>query len=103
MVNIVIYLKKEINAIELVKHLLEEKLIASATIDENNVSYKLEDNNFSTVTKNVITAQSKALLFSEIAKAVETKIGFETPIYSIPIISSNTVFKSNIKSNTITI
>ena len=39
MVNVLIYLKKEDSAKELVKYLLEEKLIASATIDENNISF----------------------------------------------------------------
>jgi uncharacterized protein involved in tolerance to divalent cations len=66
MVNIIIYLKKEHSAKELVKSLLEEKLIASATIDENNISYKLENSIFSEEVISVITAQSKSLLFSDI-------------------------------------
>ncbi len=75
MVNVLIYLKKEDSAKELVKYLLEEKLIASATIDENNISYKLENSLFSEEVFSVITAQSKSLLFSEIVRTVEAKIG----------------------------
>ena len=44
MVNIVIYLKQEFDAMELVKSLLTEKLVASASIDINNASYKMENN-----------------------------------------------------------
>ncbi len=101
MVNVLIYLKKEDSAKELVKYLLEEKLIASATIDENNISYKLENNVFSEEVFSVITAQSKSLLFSEIVKAVEAKIGKDVPINSTPIVGSNQIFDDNIRSKTI--
>jgi hypothetical protein len=46
MVNVIIYLKKEHNPKELVKFLLTEKLIAPASIDENNISYELGDIGF---------------------------------------------------------
>jgi len=49
----------------------------------------------------VITAQSKALLFNHIVKAVEEKIGEETPINSTPIIGSNKIFDDIIKAKTI--
>lgn len=100
MVNVVIYLKKEQNAIELVKYLLTEKLIASASIDENNVSYKLGDNGFQEQVYSVITAQSKAILFLDIVRVVEAKTGIETPINSVPIIGSNKVFDESIRSTT---
>ncbi len=103
MVNIIIYLKKQESAKELVKFLLEEKLIASATIDENNISYKLENNTFSEEMYSVITAQSKSLLFNEIVKAVEAKTGEDTPINSTPIVGSNRIFDDAIRSKTIPI
>jgi uncharacterized protein involved in tolerance to divalent cations len=103
MVNIIIYLEKEHNAKDLVKHLLSEKLIASASIDENNISYELENNNFSEKVFSVITAQSKALLFNDVINAVTKKIGFELPINSIPIVASNKLFDTKIKSKTIPI
>ena len=101
MVNVIIYLKKAHNPKELVKLLLTERLIASASIDENNISYKLGDTGFSEIMYSVITAQSKLLLFNEIVKAVEAKIGEETPINSTPIVGSNKIFDDSIKSKTI--
>jgi len=103
MVNIIIYLEKEHNAKELVEHLLLEKLIASASIDENNISYELENNKLSEKVYSVITAQSKTLLFNDVVNAVTKKIGFELPINSIPIVASNKFFDTKIKSKTIPI
>lgn len=103
MVNIIIYLEKGQDAKNLVKHLLSEKLIASASIDENNISYELENNTFSEKVYSVITAQSKTLLFNDVVNAVTEKIGFELPINSIPIVASNKVFDTKIKSKTIPI
>jgi uncharacterized protein involved in tolerance to divalent cations len=103
MVNVIIYLKKEHNAIEFVKFLLSEKLVASASIDENNVSYKLLDGKLYEDIYTVITAQTKSLLFNEIVKLVEERIGDEIPIISSPIVASNRIFDDNIKSKTIAI
>lgn len=101
MVNVIIYLRKEHNAKEIVEFLLNEKLIASASIDENNISYKFENGQFLEDTYNVITSQSKSLLFSEIVKALETKTGESTPIISTPIVASNRIFDDAIKARTI--
>lgn len=101
MVNVIIYLKKKHKAKEVVKQLLSERLIASASIDENNVSYKLEKNILVETVYSVITAQSKSLLFDEIVKLVESITGEETPINSTPIVGSNRSFDESIKSKTI--
>jgi uncharacterized protein involved in tolerance to divalent cations len=101
MVNVVIYLKKEHNAKDLVKFLLTERLIASASIDENNVSYQIKNEIFSEDVYSVITAQSKSLLFNDIVKAVEEKIGEEIPIYSTPIVGLNRIFDDNVRLRTI--
>lgn len=101
MVSLIIYLKKEHNAKELVKFLLSEKLIVSATIDENNISYILENNTFHEDVYSVITSQSKALLFNEIVNVVELQIGEETPIISTPIVASNKIFNNNMRDKTI--
>jgi hypothetical protein len=103
MVNIIIYLEKRHNTKNIIKLLLEEKLIASGSIDENNVFYKLENGSVSEIVYNVITAQSKSLLFNDIVKLVEGIIGEETPINSIPIIGSNKIFDNTIRSKTIPI
>jgi uncharacterized protein involved in tolerance to divalent cations len=100
MVNIIVYLKKEHNAKELVKYLLNEKLIASASIDENNVSYEIENHLLVESVYSVITAQSKALLINEIVSAIVARIGEEIPINCTPIVASNKVFDTKIKSRT---
>jgi uncharacterized protein involved in tolerance to divalent cations len=103
MVNIIIYLKKDQDAKELVKHLLTEHLIASATIDENNTSYVLKDGELNEVINTVITAQSKSLLLSDIIKSVEKKCGLEVPIVSIPIVGTNRIYDDSIKSKIVSI
>lgn len=103
MVNVIIYLKKEHDAKEVVKFLLEEKLIASASIDENNVSYKLENGELLEDVYSVITSQSKSLLFKEIVKALEAKTGQDTPIISTPIVASNRIFDDTIRDKTMPI
>jgi len=100
MVNVIIYVKKEFQAEELVKFLLSEKLIASASIDENNTSYKMADGNFQKEVFSVITAKSKALLLKNIIKAVEERINVEVLINSIPIVGSNKFFDDLIIENT---
>lgn len=103
MVNVIIYLNQAQNAKDLVKFLLDEKLIASASIDENNISYKLENNELTKDVYSVITSQTKSLLFNEIVKAVEAKTGVNTPINSTPIIASNRIFDDTIRTKTIPI
>jgi|694.fasta_scaffold13278_9 uncharacterized protein involved in tolerance to divalent cations len=103
MVNVIIYLKKQDDAKSLVRFLLEERLIASASIDENNVLYKLDDNFLSEEVYSVITSQSKSLLFPVIVSAVRQRIGAETPIVSTPIVASNEIFDQTIKTKTIPI
>lgn len=101
MVNVIIYLEKKHNAKELVKTLLSQKLIASASIDENNVSFELENDLLSEKIYNVITAHSKSLLFSRIVKATTEIIGEEVQINSVPIVASNELFDTNVRTRTL--
>ncbi len=103
MVNVIIYLKKEFQAEELVKFLLSEKLIASASIDENNASYIIFNGNFQKEVYNVITAKSKSLLLNRIITAVEKRINDEVLITSSPIVGTNKFFHELIIKNTIQI
>jgi uncharacterized protein involved in tolerance to divalent cations len=103
MVNVIIYLKTNYNAKNLVKNLLTDKLIASASIDQNNISYKIVDGEFTAEMYNVITAQTKSLLFNEIVKSVEEIIGEEVPINSTPIVAINKLFDDTIRTKTIPI
>ena len=103
MVNIIIYLKKEHNAEKLIRFLLTEKLIATASIDEDNISYHYEENELRENIHSVITAQSKALLFNKIVETIEIRFSEKIPIYSIPIIGSNNSFNELINNRTIKI
>ncbi len=103
MVNVIIYLKKHHDAKAVVQQLLSDKLIASASIDENNIMYKMENGTFCEDVYNIITAQSKSLLFPEIEKVVQNTIGEETPINSLPIVGSNELFDYAIRTKTIPI
>lgn len=103
MVNVIIYLKKAHEPKRLVESLLIEKLVASASIDYNNVSYKLVKSEIQEEEYNVITVQSKSLLFNEIVEFVEQQIEEEVPIISTPIVGANRIFDSLIRSKTIPI
>lgn len=101
MINVLIYLKQKHDPKELVGKLLTEQLIASASIDQNNVSYKLIDGLISEEVYNVITAQSKSLLLNDIIKRVDEIIDEEVPVNSIPIVGSNRAFDQAVRSKTI--
>lgn len=103
MINVIIYLKKEENAKKLVEFLLQKKLIATASIDVDNIVYNLVDDVVVEENYSVITAISKALLFNSIVNAVENLIGEETQINSIPIVGTNVSFYNTVKSKTIPI
>jgi hypothetical protein len=103
MINVIIYLKKEHNSEKLVELLLSKKLIASASIDMDNVSYKIKDEVVVKEVFNVITAQSKALLFNSIVQLAENVIGESIAISSTPIVGANGFFNETVRSKTIPI
>lgn len=100
MINLIIYLDKKHDATRLVNLLLQEELVANASIDIDNISYRVENNQIVQSTNNVITAQTKALLFSLIEKLIKEKYGDDTSIYSLPITQANYYFDMFIRSNT---
>lgn len=101
MVNIVIYLKENHPAKELVNELLEQGLIANASIDKDNISYKKESEGVVQTVNTVITCQTKSILFPQVELLVRQKYGEEIPIYSLPIIQSNSSFDQMIRNRTI--
>jgi uncharacterized protein involved in tolerance to divalent cations len=103
MINVIIYVRAEQQPKEIVEFLLHEKLIASASIDENNVLYKMIDDQLIEEVYSVITCQSKALLFDEIVHAVEQKLGERVAIHSIPIVGANGYFNDSVKKRTLLI
>jgi uncharacterized protein involved in tolerance to divalent cations len=100
MINVIIYLDKINEAKNLVDMLLTEELIANASIDSDNVSYRIEDNQIVTSVNYVITAQTKSLLFSMIDRFISERYGHHVPIYATPIIQANESFDTLIRSNT---
>ena len=103
MVNIIIYLSKNHPAQELVNELLLEGLIANASIDVDNISYKKEQEGIVQSVNTVITCQTKSMLFPLIEKLIQEKHGEEIQVYSLPIIQSNSTFDKMIRNRTIKI
>ena len=103
MINIVIYLKQEQNPALLVEKLLRKKLIANASIDENNESFTLENDLIVKKTFSVITAKTKSLLFNDITNFIESELGSKILINSVPIVASNKTFDDLIKEKIIKI
>lgn len=103
MVNVIIYLDKNHNPRKLVDLLLQKRLVAKATIDIDNVTYLLKDDEILTTTNTVITAQTKSLLFSQIEKLVVEIYGTSIPIYSVPITQANDQFDKLVRDNTLKI
>ncbi len=101
MVNIIIYLHQNHVAQELINELLLEGLIANASIDKDNISFKKENEGVIQSLNTVITCQTKAMLFPTIEKLIKQKYGEKIPVYSLPIIQSNSSFDQLIRSRTI--
>lgn len=101
MVNLVIYLKKDYDPVGLVERLLSAQLVASASIDQNNESFTLQDGTLSKEVYNVITAQTKSLLFTEITKVIEAEFGPDVPVNATPIVASNRIFDELLRSRTL--
>lgn len=100
MVTVIIYLEESSHAEELVNGLLKSGLAASASIDSDNSYYEINDGTVNKTTHTVITAQTKALLFSKIELFVINMIGTEVPMYSLPITQANQFFDQYIRKRT---
>ena len=100
MINVYIYLESKKNAEILVRKLMEVRLIAHATIDKDNHSFILLNNKITEQSHYVITAQSKAILFTEIVDYVNSHGGENIRIYSLPITQCNEIFSEIIRENT---
>ncbi|MEY3238367.1 MAG: hypothetical protein RI883_2468 [Bacteroidota bacterium] len=101
MINAIIYLRQKHDPKELIKFLLRKKLIASASFDENNISYKLDGEEIIEETFSVITAQSKALLFNDIVDEVESFLEERVSINSTPIVGASGFFNDTVRTSTL--
>lgn len=100
MINVIIYLDKVNNAKDLVEILLKDGLIANASIDNDNISYRIENDTMIKNVNCVITAQTKSLLFSLIENYINERYGFHVQIYSVPITQANNSFDTLIRNST---
>lgn len=100
MVNVLIYLKSEIDPNQVVKRLLEERIIAKATIDLDNISYEFNEGVLVVKNYSIVTIQTRSLLFTDLVQIVELEFSSEIPIYSLPITQSNTWFDKYIRQQT---
>ncbi|MFK8044648.1 MAG: divalent cation tolerance protein CutA [Crocinitomicaceae bacterium] len=100
MINLIIYLNSESEAKTLVNDLLTNRLVASASIDSDNEYYTILEGQVCKTIHTVITAQTKANLFSSIEAFVAEKIGIKPPIFSLPITQTNDNFADDIRSRT---
>lgn len=100
MVNVLIYLNTDYDPYQLVEQLFEKKLIAKATIDLDNKSYQMEENGLVIRHYNVLTLQTRSLLFTKLEQFVEMSFGPNIPIYSLPITQSNSWFDNYVRNQT---
>jgi uncharacterized protein involved in tolerance to divalent cations len=100
MINLVIYLDRLNEAKDLVTLLLKEGLIANASIDHDNVSYRMQDGELQKTVNSVITAQTRSMLFLGITKLIEEHYGEHVPVYSMPITQANASFDQLIRDHT---
>ncbi len=100
MVNIIIYLDKSHQAAELVEELLKNRLAAKVSVDQDNVSYFLENGELITKVRTILTLQTRALLFTAIDNFLLERFGYQIPMCSVPITQVNRTFDKVIRENT---
>jgi uncharacterized protein involved in tolerance to divalent cations len=98
MINMYFYLDKTHSAEHLVEDLLENGLVAHASIDLNNNSMLKVNGKIKKQICSLITAQTKALLFDKISKYLTDKYHNHIKIYSAPIAQCNETFSDLIRS-----
>lgn len=100
MLNVYIYLDDKINAEELVQQILQQKLVANASIDVDNNYYELVDDKVEKKVHVVITAQTKGLLFKPLTDFIERNFGKQVPVFASPLVSANFFFDQFIRNAT---
>lgn len=100
MINIYIYLDNEADSESLVTNLLNQQLIAHASVDRDNNSFRKLNGLVVKETQYLITAQTRALLFTEVVKVVNSFTQGEAKIYSVPITQCTDSFSDFIRQQT---
>lgn len=81
-------------------NLLTLKLVAHASVDRDNNSYTLIDGQVKKETHYLITAQTRALLFTEVVKEVKLRTADDVKVYSVPITQCTESFSEFIRQQT---
>jgi hypothetical protein len=84
---------------EIVHEMLRVGLVANASIDRDNVNYRMDGYNLLVSRHNVITVQTKALLFKEVELFLHARYGHAVSMYALPITQSNEAFDEFIRLN----
>jgi uncharacterized protein involved in tolerance to divalent cations len=100
MINVYIYLDSQKNAKQIVKGLMEDGLLAHASIDKDNHSFINDDGKIQEQINYVVTGQTKALLFNQILSHISSKGLENIKVYSLPITQCNENFGEIIRNNT---
>ncbi|HLP13111.1 MAG TPA: divalent cation tolerance protein CutA [Flavobacteriales bacterium] len=100
MINVHIHLDESLDARAVVLELLQRKLIAHASIDNSNKTLIYDKGELKTDTCNVITAQTRAMLFSKVVEFIDEHYRGHIKVYSTPITQSNNLFAQIIREAT---
>lgn len=100
MINIYVYLDSQEDAKKLVISLMQQNLLAHASIDKDNHSFLRIDGKITEQSNFVITGQTKALLFNNILDHIEKSDIENIKLYSLPITQCNDNFGNIIRNNT---
>ena len=100
MINAIIYLDQNNEAEYLVKEILSSGLAASASIDVDNSYYIHQGDKVFKTSHTVITLQTKSLLFKQLTDLVYSKMGYNVPVFSVPILHANDFFDRFIREST---
>lgn len=100
MISVYIYINNEEDAESLVGELLQQRLVAHASVDRENNSMRLMDGRVVKELQYVITAQTRALLFNELVNFIKLKFSSEPKIFSLPVTQCNEGFSEFIRQQT---
>ncbi|MBC7388937.1 MAG: divalent cation tolerance protein CutA [Opitutaceae bacterium] len=93
-------MNKENEAKALINDLLTAELVANASLHIKNVIYRIDRGVLVANSHVVITAQTRAVLFSEIQGYIKKLHGEHVPLYSLPITQANDSFDALIRNHT---
>jgi uncharacterized protein involved in tolerance to divalent cations len=101
MINVYIAHPNESTARKLAEDLLKNQMVARLSVDYNNHVFEMIEDEIRESTISLITAQTKALLFTDIVAYVHVRYGKNIPIYSLPMTQVNEDLSHLIREKTL--